>query len=81
MKKQPMRKTARANNVAWLVPMGSAFLSADLGLALEPRIDHAGYVESLCAKEHKFSYVLFIVMCSWRWPVTLSGLPSLGETT
>ena len=26
--------------------MGSAFLSADLGLAVDPRPDHASYIES-----------------------------------
>ena len=29
-----------------IAELGSAFLSADLGLALEPRTDHAGYVEN-----------------------------------
>lgn len=29
-----------------IAELGSAFLSADLGLALEPRTDHAGYIEN-----------------------------------
>ncbi|OCP36147.1 hypothetical protein BC360_25760 [Ensifer sp. LC163] len=45
--------------------LGSVFLSADLGLAIEPREDHAAYIASwlkLCSPRHNFSYPQQLIM-------------------
>ena len=42
-----------------IAELGSAFISAELDLEMEPRRDHAPYINSLCAATHKLIYVLF----------------------
>jgi len=73
-----LARTRRSGTRAWL---GSAFLSADLGLTPEPREDHAAYIDSWIKKLKDDKRAIFTAAAhAERAAAFLHGLQPRADT-